>query len=74
MTQPLLVGCRLGSVGRRLGSVGGRMGVGWGSVGGHISTPLGKGDPIQVTMFPPPNGAQNLGIGANQGQKWTQHP
>ena len=63
MTHPLLVGCRLGSV-------GGRLGVGW----GQISTPLGEGDPSQVTMFPPLNWAQNLGTGANQGWKWTQHP
>ena len=74
MTHPLLVGCRLGSVGRRLGSVGGRLGVGWGSVRGQILTPLGEGDSGQVTMFPPQNGTQNLGTGANQGRKWTQHP
>ena len=50
------------------------VGVGWGSVGGQISAPLGEGDPSQVTMFPPQNGAQNLGTEANQGRKWTQHP
>ena len=77
MTHPLLVGCRLGSVGRWLGWVGvgwASVGVGWGSVGGQISTPLGEGDSGQVTTFPPQNGAQNLGTGANQGRKWTQHP
>ena len=74
MTHPLLVGCRLGSVGRQLGSVGGRLGVGWGSVGGQIATPVGEGGSGQGTMFPPQNGAQKLGTGANQGRKWTQHP
>mmetsp|Transcript_27152 Transcript_27152/g.49027 ORF Transcript_27152/g.49027 Transcript_27152/m.49027 type:complete len:142 (-) Transcript_27152:137-562(-) len=28
----------------------------------------------QVIMFPPQDQAQNLGPGANQGQKWTQQP